>query len=106
MKTLARLALWLLVVAISTASIGIGLGGAVLLPGYDAVFSFLVAVCGLVPAAHGMDELVGIADNVKLDLLIDWFRVRNWRRRRTWRSYAAALAGQSTAASFVPAAYR
>lgn len=107
MKTLARLVLWLCVVAVAAGAMAAGMGGMIFLPSLgDVVLSFALAACATVLGAIGMDRLVGIAlDDVKLDVLVDWIRVRNCRRRRrAWRSYAAALAGETTAASF--AAYR
>jgi hypothetical protein len=108
MKTLAGLALWICILAVAAFAMAVGIGGMVFLPSaLDAVMAFALASCATVLGAVAMGRFVDVAaDDVKLDLLIDWFRVRNWRRRRAWRPYAAALAGESTAASCMPAAYR
>lgn len=108
MMTIARLVLWLIIVGIAAGAMAAGLGGMVFLPSLvDVVLSFGLAASATVLGAIGMDRVVGVSlDDLKLDLLIDWFRVYHWRRRRAWRAYAAVLAGQSTAAAFVPPPYR
>lgn len=102
MKTLARVVIWFVALAVAALASAVGLFGVALLPsGIDKAVAGALVGASLLLGAAGMDQIVGIAyDKVKLDVMIDWFRVRNWRRRQAWRGYAAVLAGQSTAASF------
>jgi hypothetical protein len=51
-------------------------------------------------AVYGVVMIGELAPVVWLDVATDYYRVRNWWRRRRWRGVAKLLAGQSTASSY------
>lgn len=96
MKTLARLVLCVLVTAVATVAIATGIGGAVLLPtGAHALASFGLAGVAVAAAALAIVDIADMAPDVLAGIAQAVTRVR----RRSWRSFAAVLAGQSTAMS-------
>jgi hypothetical protein len=82
MKTLAHLTVWLLAIALAACGLMVGIAGTVFLPLVDACLSLLLTAAGCVLGAVAFDRVTGIAPEVYVDVATDYFRVRNWWRRR------------------------
>ncbi|GAC1660274.1 MAG: hypothetical protein PVS2B1_17060 [Candidatus Dormibacteraceae bacterium] len=103
MKSLLALLGWM--VAISAATFGLMFGLTGIVFGSSKFVVLLAGDCSLLSCYLGaiaFERISALSVDLCVDVMTDVHRVRNWRRRRSWRALAAALAGQSTAASFTP----
>lgn len=102
MKKLLAAMFWMFALSVAIFGAAAGLIGMVFMRGHavDVLVCTGLSLLAAITGAYSSVSLSCAASEAHVDALTLIFRIRNWWRRRAWRPYAKALAGESTAASF------
>lgn len=104
MKKLLIAMFWMISLSVAIFGAAAGLIGMVFMRAHaiDVLGSAGLSLLAAITGAYSSVALSCAASDAQVEAFTLAYRLRNWWARRAWRRYAAALAGQSTAASFEP----